>query len=39
VFALRRYTHRDEVAESVGFQAVSKTPGAAARRIGLGLLE
>jgi OmpA-OmpF porin, OOP family len=39
VFALRRLTHRDEVAEVVGFQVVKQTPGAAARGIGFGLLE
>lgn len=39
VFALRRLTHRDEVAETVSFQVVKQTPGAAARGIGIGLLE
>ena len=39
VFALRRLTHRDEVAESVSFQVVKQTLGAAARGIGFGLLE
>jgi OmpA-OmpF porin, OOP family len=39
VFALRRLTHRDEVAETVSFQVVAKTPGAAARGLGIGLLE
>ncbi len=39
VFALRRLTHRDEVAESVSFQVVKQTPGAAARGVGFGLLE
>ncbi|HTA90581.1 MAG TPA: hypothetical protein VK745_13420, partial [Polyangiaceae bacterium] len=39
VSALRRFTHRDEVAETVSFQAVATTPGAGARRIGFGLLE
>jgi hypothetical protein len=39
VFALRRLSHRDEVAETVSFQVVAKTPGAAARGLGLGLLE
>jgi OOP family OmpA-OmpF porin len=39
VFALRRLTHRDEVAESVSFQVVKLAPGAAARGIGFGLLE
>jgi len=39
VFALRRLTHRDEVAETVSFQVVKQTPGAAARGIGFGLLE
>ena len=39
VFALRHLTHRDEVAEVVGFQVVKLTPGAAARGIGFGLLE
>jgi hypothetical protein len=39
VFALRHLTHRDEVAEVVGFQVVKQTPGAAARGIGFGLLE
>ena len=39
VFALRRLTHRDEVAESVSFQVVKQTPGATARGIGFGLLE
>jgi OOP family OmpA-OmpF porin len=39
VFALRRLTHRDEVAETVSFQVVQKTPGALARKLGIGLLE
>jgi len=39
VFALRHLTHRDEVAEQVSFQVVKQTPGAAARGIGIGLLE
>ncbi len=39
VFALRRLTHRDEVAESVSFQVVKLAPGAAARGLGFGLLE
>jgi OOP family OmpA-OmpF porin len=39
VFALRRLTHRDEVAETVSFEVVAKTPGAAARGLGIGLLE
>jgi len=39
VFALRHLTHRDEVAETVSFQVVKQTPGAAARGIGFGLLE
>jgi OmpA-OmpF porin, OOP family len=39
VFALRHLTHRDQVAESVSFQVVKQTPGAAARGIGFGLLE
>ena len=39
VFALRRLTHRDQVAETVSFQVVKQTPGAAARGIGFGLLE
>ncbi len=39
VFALRRLTHRDEVAESVSFRVVNLAPGAAARGIGLELLE
>ena len=39
VFALRRLTHRDEVAETVSFQVVKQTPGAAARGLGFGLLE
>jgi hypothetical protein len=39
VFALRRFTHRDEVAETVSFQVVAKAPGAAARGLGIGLLE
>jgi hypothetical protein len=39
VFALRHLTHRDQVAETVSFQVVKQTPGAAARGIGFGLLE
>jgi hypothetical protein len=39
VFALRRLTHRDEVAESVSFQVVKLAPGAATHGIGFGLLE
>ena len=39
VFALRHFTHRDEVAETVSFQVVKQTPGALARGIGFGLLE
>ncbi|HEX3775205.1 MAG TPA: thrombospondin type 3 repeat-containing protein [Polyangiaceae bacterium] len=39
VFALRRLTHRDEVAETVSFELVAKTPGAAARKLGIGVLE
>jgi len=39
VFALRHLTHRDSVAETVSFQVVKQTPGAAARGIGFGLLE
>jgi hypothetical protein len=39
VFALRRLTHRDEVAETVSFQVVAKTPGAGARGLGIGLLQ
>lgn len=39
VFALRRLTHRDEVAETVSFQVVKQTPGANARGVGFGLLE
>lgn len=39
VFALRHLTHRDQVAETVSFQVVKLTPGAAARGIGFGLLE
>lgn len=39
VFALRRYTHRDEVAETVSFEVVKKAPGAAQRGLGIGLLE
>jgi len=39
VFALRHLTHRDQVAETVSFQVVKSTPGAAARGIGFGLLE
>jgi len=39
VFALRHLTHRDQVAETVSFQVVKQTPGAAARGVGFGLLE
>jgi OmpA-OmpF porin, OOP family len=39
VFALRHLTHRDQAAETVSFQVVKQTPGAAARGIGFGLLE
>ncbi len=39
VFALRRLSHRDEVAESVSFRVVKLAPGAAARGIGFELLE
>lgn len=35
VYALRSFTHRDEVAESVGWSAVDKQPGALATGIGL----
>ena len=34
VFALRRFTHRDEAAESIGWAAVQNTPGAQAQGIG-----
>jgi hypothetical protein len=39
VFALRQLTHRDEVAETVSFEVVAKTPGAATRKLGIGVLE
>jgi len=34
VEALRRYTHRDDVAETIGWSAVRKLPGAAERGVG-----
>jgi hypothetical protein len=35
---LHTYTHRDEVAESVGWKAVQDVPGARASGVGLALL-
>jgi OOP family OmpA-OmpF porin len=38
VFALRRFTHRDEAAETIGWAAVQTTPGARAQGVGYLLL-
>lgn len=37
VLALRRFTHRDDVAENVSFTTVATLPGAAASGVGLGV--